>query len=387
MQDQNGRIYLDYNATTPLDPAVLERMLPYLREHFGNPASGQHAWGWAAESAVARARKQTAALIGSEESEILFTSGATESNNWALFGFVRHWKRENPGRPLHILTSSVEHSSIVKACPALADDGIEVEVLPVLPDGRVEVERVRRALKPHTGLMSFIWVNNEIGSINPIRELAELARERRVYLHSDATQAVGKIPVDVKALPVDMISFSAHKIYGPKGAGALYLRSKDPKVRIEPLLFGGGQEKGIRSGTLNVPGIVGLGEAAEICAHELPREKERLETLRDRLLASCLEEIPGCRLNGHARERSPMNLSLSFPGRPVDLALPKLQKIGFSTGSACSAGRVSISHVLKGLGVSEEDAQCTLRLSIGRWTTAEHIEAAAWALKEAFAGR
>lgn len=386
MQDRNRRIYLDYNATTPVDPRVLEAMLPYFREDFGNPASGQHPWGWAAETAVTKSREKVASLIGAEPSEILFTAGATESNNGALFGFARHWRKENPGKPLHMLMSCVEHSSVMRAGEALRDDGVEVDFLPVRSDGTVDVADVKRALKPHTGLMSFIWVNNEVGSINPMKELAALAHERGIVLHSDATQAVGKFPVNLRELPVHLLSFSGHKIYGPKGVGALFIRGRDPVVRLEPLLFGGGQEKGIRSGTLNVPGIVGLAAAAEIVKEELPRERERLIALRDRLWAACKKDIPGARLNGPEKDRSPINLSITFPGRPIELALPKLSKIAFSTGSACSAGRVSISHVLKGCGVSVEDAQCTVRLSIGRWTTDEHIAVAASVLIDAFRG-
>lgn len=381
----NPKIYLDYNATTPVDPQVYEKMEPYFREHFGNSASGQHSWGWTAESAITHARKQVADLIEAEPLEIIFTSGATESNNWALFGLIREWRRENPESPLHILTSAVEHSSIMNAGRALQELGVEVQFLPVNRYGQVDVADVRAALRPHTRLLSFIWANNEIGSLNPMRELAALAKEKRIYLHSDATQAVGKIPVSMKEIGVDLMSFSGHKIYGPKGVGALYLRQRDPKVSLQPLFYGGGHERGLRSGTVNVPGVVGLGEACERCRVELPSEQSRLSELRDFFIGRVLREISGSRLNGHPHERSPINTSLTFPGRPVELALPRLQGLGFSTGSACSAGRISISHVLAGIGVSEDDAQCTVRMSLGRWTTKEELDAAVEKLKVAFA--
>lgn len=377
------RIYLDYNATTPLDPAVFEAMKPYFLEHFGNPASGQHAWGWTAEAAATRARTQVATLIGAQATEIYFTSGATEGNNTAFLGLVQQIRQEQSDAPIHVLTSTVEHSSVMNVARALLSFGVEVDFLPVDAHGRVSPDQVRAALKPHTRLMSFIWANNEIGSLNPMRELAAIAKENRIYLHTDATQAVGKIPVNVDEVPVDMMTFSSHKFYGPKGVGALYLRARDPAVRIQPLLHGGGHERGLRSGTLNVPGIVGFGKAAEIAQHSMPAELERCRRLQALLIEGVLNGVPGARLNGHPTERSPINVSLMM-GKPTELALPKLQRLGFSTGSACSAGRVSVSHVLAGLGLSDAQATATIRLSIGRWTTEAEIDEAVRLLTAAF---
>lgn len=382
---QDARIYLDYNATTPVDPEVFEAMVPYFREHFGNPASGQHAWGWTAEAAVTKARTTIANFIGSRNSEIYFNSGATEGNNTALFGVVQHLRATEPrDHPLHIITSNAEHNSVKNASKALQQLGVEVDFIPVNADGCVNPALVEKAIKPHTRLMSFIWVNNEIGSVNPIARLAAIAKAHRVYLHTDATQAIGKIPVDVRETPVDLMSFSGHKFYGPKGVGVLYVRSRDPAVTLWPLLHGGGQEQGLRSGTLNVPAIVGLGKAIEICAAKMTEEANRTKELRDRLFNGVKAKIPDVRLNGHPIERSPTNLSLTFPGRPVDLALPKLQRLGFSTGSACSAGRGAVSSVLTAIGLSEKDAGCTIRLSIGRTTTSADVDQTIEILGNAF---
>lgn len=378
-------IYLDYNATTPLDPRVLSKMEPYLKEYFGNPSSAQHQWGWAADSAVHKARHQVASLLNAKENEIYFTSGATESNNWAIFGLINQWREENPQQPIHIITSCIEHSSVLNALKAAQKQGIDVDFLPVNKHGQVDISTIRQAIKPHTKLMSFIWVNNEIGSINPMCEIAALAKEKQIYLHSDGTQAVGKILVDLNSCGIDLLSFSGHKIYGPKGVGALYIRSAQPKVSLQPIFHGGGQEKGLRSGTVNVPGVVGLGEAASICQLELAPENSRLVELRNYFWKEIHSAIPQTRLNGHSTDRSPINLNVSFLGKETELVIGKLSRLGFSTGSACSAGRISISHVLKGLGISEVEAQGTLRLSLGRWTTHDEIDQAVEILKNAFA--
>lgn len=370
---QNKDIYLDYNATTPVDPKVFQAMEPYFKEHFGNPASAGHHWGWVAESAVATARGQVASLIGAKSSEITFTAGATESNNWVLFGLLSKLREKNPDEPIHFITSCVEHSSIMKSMRAVQKMGVEVDFLPVNKYGQVEIETVRKALKPHTKLMSFIWVNNEIGSINPIPELARIAKENKIYLHTDATQAVGKIPVNATEMGIDLMSFSAHKIYGPKGTGALFIRSTDPKVQINPLIYGGDQERGLRSGTLNVPAIVGFGKASEICQTNLLEESQRLTQLRSSFWQSLQDRIPGIRLNGHPTERAPNNLNVTLPGYKTEQLLPRLQKIGVSTGSACGTGAMVISHVLTGLGMTPENIQCSLRISIGRWTTQEEL--------------
>lgn len=376
-------IYLDYNATTPVDPQVFDAMEPYFKNHFGNPASAGHHWGWTAESAVTKARSQVASLINAKSSEITFTAGATESNNWVIFGLIAKVREENPYEPIHIITSCVEHSSIMKALSAAQKMGVEVDYLPVNRFGQVEVETLRQAIKPHTKLITLIWVNNEIGTINPLANIVPLAKENKIYLHSDATQAVGKIPVNMTDIGIDLMSFSGHKIYGPKGIGALYMRSKDPKVQINPLIYGGGQEKGLRSGTLNVPGIVGLGVAAEICQQNLPLEATRLTELRQLLWQRLQVAIPGIRLNGHATERAPNNLNITLPGYKTEQIIPGLQKLGVSTGSACGTGAMVISHVLKGLGMSADEIQCSLRLSLGRWTSEEDIINAVNILKNA----
>ncbi|MEK2644754.1 cysteine desulfurase family protein [Bdellovibrio sp. BCCA] len=378
---QDKGIYLDYNATTPVDPKVFQAMEPYFKEFFGNPASAGHHWGWLAENAVTKARAQVASLIGAKSTEIIFTGGATESNNWVIFGLISKLREENPHEPIHFITSTVEHSSIMKAMAAAQKMGVEVDFLPVNSFGQVEIETIRKAIKPHTKLMSFIWVNNEIGTINPIPEIARLAKEHRIYLHTDATQAAGKIPVDATEMGIDLMSFSAHKIYGPKGVGALFIRSKDPKVQLNPLIYGGGQERGLRSGTLNVPAIVGFGVAAEICEQNLPEEFAKLTNLREFLWTKLQDAIPGVRLNGHPTERAPNNLNITLPGFKTEQILPRLQKIGVSTGSACGTGAMVISHVLTGLGISVDEVQCSLRISVGRWTTEEELLRAVEILK------
>lgn len=370
------RIYLDYNATTPLDPRVFEAMKPYFLEHFGNPASGQHAWGWTAEAALQRARARTAALLRSQPQEIFFTSGATEANNWALFGLFHQFRMNDPRAPFHLVTTAVEHNSVLNAARALGELGAEIDILPVDRNGQVAPEDVERALRPHTRLVSIIWVNNEIGTVNRMSEIGEICRRKSVYFHSDGTQAVGKIPVDLSLLPIDLLSFSGHKMYGPKGVGGLFIRSKDPHVSIKPLFFGGGHERGLRSGTPHVPGIVGLGAAAELRSKELPMDMEKALLLRRRLWTKLSAGLPGLRLNGHPEERSPINLSLLLPERSVESLLPSLQGLGFSTGSACSAGRVSISHVLAGIGLDEQEASRSLRLSVGRGTTEAQVDQA-----------
>nr|BFD62306.1 IscS subfamily cysteine desulfurase [Bdellovibrio sp. HM001] len=380
---QDSAIYLDYNATTPVDPRVFAAMEPYFKELFGNPASAGHHWGWVAENAIAKARAQVASLIGARPLEITFTGGATESNNWVIFGLLSKLREDNPTAPIHFITSQIEHSSIMKAMAAVQKQGVEVDFLPVNKFGQVEPEAIKKAIKPHTKLMSFIWVNNEIGSINPIPEIAQIAREHQIYLHTDATQAAGKIPVNVTDMGIDLMSFSGHKIYGPKGVGALYIRGKDPKVQLNPLIYGGGQERGLRSGTVNVPAVVGFGVACEICQQNLTAETQHMTELRNFLWQQLQEAIPGVRLNGHPTERSPANLNITLPGIKTEQILPRLQKLGVSTGSACGTGAMVVSHVLRGLGLSTDEVQCSLRLSLGRWTTQEELMKAAQILKNA----
>ncbi|MEN0059980.1 MAG: cysteine desulfurase family protein [Bdellovibrio sp.] len=378
-------IYLDYNATTPVDPQVYVAMEPFFREHFGNPASAAHHWGWTAESAVTKARTQVASLIGAKAAEIVFTSGATEANNWVVQGLASRLRAENPSGPLHFLTSCVEHSSILRSMEAMKKQGIEVDFLPVNAHGQVSAEDVRRALKPHTKLISLIWVNNEVGSINPLPDIARLAKEKQIYLHTDATQAAGKIPMNMQEMGIDLMSFSAHKIYGPKGVGALYIRSQNPKVQLDPLLYGGGQERGLRSGTLNVTGIVGFGVAAEICQQNMSHESERLTEMRNSLWSKLQTALPGIKLNGHPIERASNNLNITLPGHKTEMLLPRLQKLGVSTGSACGTGAMVISHVLLGMGIPSEEIQCSLRLSLGRWTTPAEIDQTVEILKTAVA--
>lgn len=383
METNAAPIYFDYNATTPVDPEVFADMEPYFKQHFGNPASAGHTWGWAAEAAVAKGRDQVASLIGAKPQEVIFTSGATESNNWAVFGLLSKLREINPQEPVHFITSNVEHSSIMKAMAALGRWNVDVDFLPVDSFGQVHVEQVKKALRPHTRMMSFIWVNNEIGTINPIGELAALAKENRIYLHTDATQAVGKIPLNVTEMGIDLMSFSAHKIYGPKGIGALYIRGKDPKVQLDPLIYGGGQERGLRSGTINVPGVVGFGKAAEICRLQGAYESSRILELKQSLWRQLQESIPGVKLNGHPSVRAVNNLNITLPNVKTEKLLGHLQKLGVSTGSACGTGAMVISHVLTGIGLSNEEVQCSLRLSLGRWTTAEEITRATEVLKSA----
>lgn len=379
-------IYLDYNATTPLDPAVLKAMEPYFMEHFGNPSSAGHHWGWSADSAVQKARAQVARSVGAQSQEIYFTSGASESNNWALFGLLTQLKQENPLGPIHVLTSTVEHSSIIKSFQAAQNLGIEVDFVPVNRSGVVELKEVEARLKPHTKLMSFIWINNEIGSINPIRELGQLAKSRQIYFHTDATQAIGKLPVHVIEDHIDLMSWSAHKIYGPKGVGALYIRAQNPKVQINPFIFGGGQERGLRSGTVNVPGVVGFGMASEIVQSFLNSECPRLKQLRNELWQNLEKNIPGLNLNGATlQDRACNNLNIRLPGIKTERLLSHLQKLGMSTGSACGTGSVTISHVLKGIGLSDDEVQCSLRLSLGRWNSLEDIQTITQVFTEALA--
>lgn len=358
-------------------------MEPYFKTHFGNPASFAHQWGWAAQKAVEKAREQVATLLSAKPMEITFTSGATESNNWVIFAMMEKFRTENPQAPIHMLTSELEHSSVMNSMNEAQRRGVEVDFVKSNKYGQVEVDAVEKLLKPHTKLMSFIWVNNEIGSINPMKELAQLAKERKIYLHTDATQALGKIPVNIQEVPVDLLSASAHKFYGPKGSGILYLRSSQPKVILPPYLFGGGQEHGHRSGTLNVPAIVGLGAAAELCQNLLPEEMARTTELRNYLWKGLQKNIPSVRLNGHETERSPINLSLTFPGKNIERLLPKLGRIGFSQGSACHTGSLQASPVLTSLGLSIEEAQGTLRMSVGRWTTLEDLDVAIEVLSKA----
>lgn len=364
-------IYLDNNATTPLDERALEAMLPYLKENFGNPASTTHAFGWTAGAAVDLAREELAASIGASPEEITFTGGATESDNMTLMGLLR------PGD--HLVTAATEHEAILETAHYLERVGVKVTILPVDSFGVVSPDALREAIEPETRLVSVMLANNETGTLNPIRELAEISHEFGVPLHTDAAQALAKIPIDVGELGVDMMSFSAHKCYGPKGVGALYVRRRPApgvrRVRLEPLSRGGGQERGLRSGTLNVPGIVGFGRAAALGAAALPEEAERISVLRDTLFERLRAGIPDLRLNGHPTERLPGTLNVYFPGIDVGDLLGALPDVAASAGSACASSSSEPSHVLNAMGLTDEPA-ATVRFSLGRFTTPEEVERA-----------
>jgi cysteine desulfurase len=362
-------IYLDYHATTPVDPRVLKAMLPYFCDRFGNAASRSHKFGWDADAAVERAREQAASLIGASGNEIIFTSGATESNNLAIKGVLH----AHADRPRHVITTGIEHKSVLDTCRSLAAAGCRVTCLPVDTAGRVDPDDVRRAIAGDTALVSIMAANNEVGAIQPLAEIGAITTERGVLLHSDAAQAAGKIPIDVKTLGVDLLSFTAHKMYGPKGVGALFIRRR-ARVALAPILEGGGQERGLRSGTLNVPGIVGLGRAAEINATELPAESARLRALRDRLYEALCTRISGVGLNGSLERRLPHNLSVHFAGVSGESILLAVDDIALSSGSACSSGTVEPSYVLKACGISDDLALSSIRFGLGRFTTEEEME-------------
>jgi cysteine desulfurase len=362
-------IYLDHHATTPVDARVLEAMLPYFSERFGNAASRTHAFGWHAQDAVEQGRQQVADLIGARAKEIVFTSGATESDNLAIKG-IADGRR---GRGRHLVTSDIEHSDVLDSCRWLEGRGYEVTYLPVQSDGRVDPDAVRRALTSETILVSIMAANNEIGTLQPIEEIGRLTRERGVLFHSDAVQAVGKVPFDVNRAAIDLASLTAHKMYGPKGVGALYVRQHE-SGEIAPLTHGGGQEKGVRSGTLNVPGIVGFGAAAEICRKEMQDEARRVGALRDRLLARICEALPDITINGALEGRLPHNLNVSFGGADGEALLMGLTDVALSSGAACTSSSRQPSRVLKAIGLSDELAYAALRFGIGRFTTDEEID-------------
>ena len=363
-------IYLDHHATTPVDPRVVEAMLPFFTERFGNASSRQHAFGWAARDAVAAARREVAELIGADPREICFTSGATESDNLAMRGVVA----ADPRRPLHVVTMTTEHHAVLDPCRRLEREGVEVTYVSPRPDGLCDVADVERALRPHTRLVSVMTANNEIGVIQPIARIAELTRPRGIVLHTDAAQAVGKVRVDVDELGVDLLSLTAHKMCGPKGIGALYVRRRRPRLTIDPLVDGGGHEQGLRSGTLNVPGIVGFGAAAAICRGELLEEGARVGRLRDRLLAALRDRLDGVTVNGSLVARLPHNLNVSFEGIEGESLLVGLDDVAVSSGAACTSVNPEPSHVLKSIGVSDELARASIRFGLGRTTTQEEVD-------------
>ena len=361
---------MDNHATTRVDPRVVEAMLPYFDREYGNPASRTHVFGWRAEEAVTRARVQVARLIGADPKEIIFTSGATESNNLAILGGFESCRAKGD----HVVTAATEHNAVLDPVEALRARGASLTVLPVDRYGRVDPDDVRRSLNGRTVLVSIMLANNEVGTIHPVAEIGRICRERGVLFHSDAAQAVGKIPVDVQALGVDLLSISAHKIYGPKGAGALFVRRRNPRVVLEPILHGGGHERGLRPGTLNVPGIVGMGQALEIASAALPEESQRLRDLRDRLQRRILERIEDVSLNGHPTDRLPHNLNLSFDYVEGEALLMALDDVAVSSGSACTSAKKEPSHVLRAMGLSDAAAATSIRFGLGRFNTQEEVD-------------
>ncbi len=369
-------IYLDYAATTPVDPRVVQQMVPFLYEQFGNPASRSHAYGWAAEEAVEIAREQVAALIGADPREIVWTSGATESNNLAIKGAAQFHK----ARGRHLITVKTEHKAVLDTMRELEREGFEVSTLDVQEDGLLDLEVLKAALRPDTILVSVMYVNNEIGVIQDIPAIGALCRERGVLLHVDAAQATGKVAIDFASLPVDLMSLSAHKTYGPKGIGALAVRRK-PRVRIEAQIHGGGHERGMRSGTLPTHQIVGMGEAYRLAREGMAAENERVRALRDRLLAG-LQSIPEVRVNGSLERRVPHNLNISFQFVEGESLLMGLKGIAVSSGSACTSASLEPSYVLRALGLPDEVAHSSIRFSVGRFSTAEEIDRAIVLVKD-----
>jgi cysteine desulfurase len=369
-------IYMDYGATTPVDPRVVDAMVPWLREHFGNPASRSHAWGWEAEAAVEKARVQVAELIGADPREIVWTSGATESNNLALKGAAHFYKT----RGKHIVTVKTEHKAVLDTCRELERQGFELTYLPVQQDGLLELEAFKAALRPDTILASVMFVNNEIGVIQDIPAIGAICRERGIIFHVDAAQATGKVAIDLTKLPVDLMSLASHKTYGPKGIGALYVRRK-PRVRIEAQMHGGGHERGMRSGTLPTHQCVGMGEAFRIAREEMGVESERIRMLQQRLVRG-LTDIEQVFINGHLEKRVPHNLNISFNFVEGESLIMGVKGIAVSSGSACTSASLEPSYVLRALGRSDELAHSSLRMTIGRFTTAEEIDYAVSTLKD-----
>jgi cysteine desulfurase len=362
-------IYMDNNATTPLDPRVLEAMMPYLTTEFGNAASRSHPFGWKAEEAVDRAREQIASLIGGSEKEIVFTSGATESINLALKGAAEFYKEKGN----HLITVRTEHKATLDTMKRLERQGFDVTYLPTDKDGRISAKQLREAITEKTILVSVMLANNEIGTVQPIAELGEVTREKGVLFHVDAVQGVGKVPFDVEKMKVDLASLSGHKIYGPKGIGALWVRRK-PRVRIAPIIDGGGHERGMRSGTLNVPGIVGFGRAAELAQQLVPEETKRTYQLRKRLQDYLFSHLDHLELNGHSSERLPGNLNVSFAYVEGEALMMAIKNVAVSSGSACTSASLEPSYVLRACGVSEDLAHTSIRFGIGRFNTEEEVD-------------
>ena len=363
-------IYMDYHATTPVDPRVLEAMTPYFTQHFGNAASRNHSFGWEAEEAVEIARKQVADLIGASAKEVIFTSGATESNNLAIKGVAEMYREKGN----HIITCVIEHKAVIDTCKKLEKQGARVTYLPVQKDGRISLNELRDAITDKTILITIMTANNEIGVLQPIAEIGAIAKEKGILFHTDAVQAVGKVPVNVNDLKVDMLSLSAHKMYGPKGVGALYVRRRSPRVLLAEQINGGGHERGMRSGTLNVPGIVGLGKAAEICKNEMATEAERLRKLRERLNAALHKNLDELYVNGSMEHRLPHSLNVSFAYVEGESLLMGINDVAVSSGSACTSASLEPSYVLKALGAGDDLAHSSIRFGLGRWSTEEEVD-------------
>lgn len=363
-------IYMDNNSTTRVDPRVVDAMLPFFTEDYGNAASRSHPYGWKAEAAVDNAREQIAALIGATEKEIIFTSGATESNNLALKGVAAMYKKKGN----HIITVPTEHKCVLDTCKRLEREGCQITYLEPDKYGRVTAEQVRAAITDKTILVSVMFANNEIGTIQPIAEIGKVCKEKGVLFHTDAVQAVGKVPVDVEAMGIDLLSMSAHKMYGPKGIGALYVRKKNPRVRLEPIIDGGGHERGMRSGTLPVPMIVGFGEAAAICQKEMPEESKKTFALRERLRKGIMDQLPETYLNGHPTDRLPGNANISFAYVEGEGMMMGIKDVAVSSGSACTSASLEPSYVLRALGVGDELAHSSIRFGLGRFNTEEEVD-------------
>jgi cysteine desulfurase len=371
-------IYLDYHATTPCDPRVVDAMAPYLFEEFGNPASRTHAYGWRSEEAVERARGQVARLIGATAREVVFTSGATEANNLALFGVAR----ASRARGDHIVVGASEHRAVLDPCRALEKEGFRLTRVRVDSQGRIDLDALRRALRPGTLLVSVMHANNEIGVVQRLGEIAALAHEHGAAFHTDAAQSVGKVAVDVAEIGADLLSLSGHKLCGPKGIGALYVRRRAPRIELKPILYGGAHERGLRSGTVPVPLCVGLGRACEIAGEEMEEESRRVSALRARLWGHLARAVGSVRLNGDPEQRVPGNLNVTFPGVEANALLLALPDVALSTGSACTSGSPEPSHVLLAIGLRREEALCAIRIGIGRFTTEEEIDRAAARITE-----
>jgi cysteine desulfurase len=363
-------IYMDNHATTPMDPRVLEEMLPYFMEKFGNSASRNHPFGWAAEEAVELSRERIAKLIGATAKEIIFTSGATESDNLAIKGVAEMYREKGN----HIITAVTEHKAVLDTCKHLEKFGFRVTYLPVQKDGLIDLDDLKRAIDDKTILVTIMAANNEIGVLQPIAEIGKMCRERGVIFHTDAVQAIGKVPVDVNKMNIDVASITAHKLYGPKGAGALYVRRKNPRVQLVPLIDGGGHERGMRSGTLNVPGIAGLGKACAIAQEEMPQEAIKMAGMRDRLKDSIMSRLDEVYVNGSMEHHLPGNLNISFAYVEGESLLMGINDVAVSSGSACTSASLEPSYVLKALGAGDDLAHSSIRFGLGRWSTKEEVD-------------